>query len=427
MKRLLTLIIAFIVFPSVVIAECSDTSKSIVLVNGILTETEKANRNLEKLRTELEGAGLQDFSIIKGYNPTRVGDVGDSIEVISQTFGKALSSFDRNTILRKVHRELNTRKVLLVGHSQGTFYTNEIYEYLVKNGVSKESIAVYNVATPASYVAGGGTYLTSANDNLVTNVRQLTATAGASEQLTANILIPVAHPEVKELWRGHSFSGEYLAGASERIVRDIEKAISKLKTGDSAAESCFTPPEETMTQKAQKVFFAVADPTTEAGFAAAAQAGRVAGAVKNDSVAGGKILGNALAGLFKSPNVAANQAVAAALAVSSAEASTQQERKQSSQTQAAANVSTGVQVPVQTEPTALSAAPAAPLVPSQTQTPEPSPPQFTPTPPLHNCPCRRRRRAKRPRPIATSCQFPCPPDSAPVAEVVEAERKTRRI
>ena len=377
MKRLLALIIAFIVVPSVVIAECSDTSKSIVLVNGILTETEKANRNLEKLRTELEGAGLQDFSIINGYNPTHLGGVGDSIQVISQTFGKPLSSFDRDTILRKVHRELNTRKVLLVGHSQGTFYTNEIYEYLVKNGVSKESIAVYNVATPASYVAGGGTYLTSANDNLVTNVRQWTATAGANEPLTANILIPVAHPEVKELWRGHSFSGEYLAGASERIVRDIEKAISKLKTGDSAAESCFTPPEETMTQKAQKVFFAVADPTTEAGFAAAAQAGRVAVAFKNDSVAGVKFLGNALAGLFKSPNVAANQAGAAALAVSSAEASTQQERKQSAQTQAAANVSTGVQAPVQTEPTALSAAPAAPLVPSQTPTPEPSPPQLT--------------------------------------------------
>src|SRR3989344_6754073 len=104
MKRLLALIIAFIVVPTVVIAECSDTSKSIVLVNGILTETEKANRNLEKLRTELEGAGLHDFSIINGYNPTHLGGVGDSIQVISQKFGKPLPSFDRDTILRKVHR-----------------------------------------------------------------------------------------------------------------------------------------------------------------------------------------------------------------------------------------------------------------------------------------------------------------------------------
>ncbi|MFA7310048.1 MAG: hypothetical protein WC050_04040, partial [Candidatus Paceibacterota bacterium] len=46
-----------------------------------------------------------------------------------------------------------------------------MYNYLVDHGVPKKSIAVYNVATPESFVSGGGGYLTSTNDKVINDVR----------------------------------------------------------------------------------------------------------------------------------------------------------------------------------------------------------------------------------------------------------------
>ena len=79
-----------------------------------------------------------------------------------QAFGGYVD-YDLTNILRQLHGDLKAQKILLVGHSQGTFYTNAAYDYLVKNGVDKKSIAVYNIGTPADKVAGNGEYLTSSN------------------------------------------------------------------------------------------------------------------------------------------------------------------------------------------------------------------------------------------------------------------------
>ena len=67
-----------------------------------------------------------------------------------------VADYDLKTILMQIHPEVTTtRKILLVGHSQGTFYTNAIYRYFLEHGMPEGSVAVYNLATPAAYVEGG--------------------------------------------------------------------------------------------------------------------------------------------------------------------------------------------------------------------------------------------------------------------------------
>ena len=278
-------------FPFTVEATCNPAGYSIVLVNGMLNEQETAIENKIDLSDLLVGGNYSEtINVYLAYNETHLQGAADLLQAATQAIGKPISNFDRDTILRQMHSDLKTQKILLVGHSQGTFYTNEIYEYLIAHGVPRESIAVYNVATPAGFVAGGGQYLTSGNDNLIARVRQWASAASAPQPLVSNILIPVSHPEADDLWRGHSFSGEYLAGASERIVADINTALANLEARQgSAADGCFEPPPETLAYKAQKVTLRAGDAAAEgirdgasATAATAAAAGRaVVGGVKN--------------------------------------------------------------------------------------------------------------------------------------------------
>lgn len=53
-------------------------------------------------------------------------------------------------------------KVLLVAHSQGNFFGNQAYEFL--SPIQRASFGMVSVATPASYVSGGGPYTTFEQD-----------------------------------------------------------------------------------------------------------------------------------------------------------------------------------------------------------------------------------------------------------------------
>ncbi|PIT90931.1 hypothetical protein COU17_03170 [Candidatus Kaiserbacteria bacterium CG10_big_fil_rev_8_21_14_0_10_49_17] len=146
-----------------------------------------------------------------------------------------------------------------------------MYDYLIRNGVPKESLAVYNIATPARYVAGGGGYLTSANDELITRVRELAAATGAKEPLPSNILITEREKKDKEYY-GHSLSEVYLAGASGRIVSDINSALTNLKDGKGSVVvegGCFNAPSETLSYNTKKGFFNVVDPLAHRAYSSA--------------------------------------------------------------------------------------------------------------------------------------------------------------
>src|SRR3989338_4962136 len=273
MKYSLILIFVFIFVPLIVLASCNSTGYTVVYINGILTTKKDAKLNANKLQDYL-GYELnsESLAVHSGYNESHIGGAGDIIESASQLFNSPVSNYDRNTILLQLYLEITTRKILLVGHSQGTFYTNEIYNYLLANGERKEAIGVYNVATPASFVSGNGAYLTSENDKVINSVRAVAQKVGTKQPLPANILIPLAPKDAADSFGGHSFGGVYLAGASARIVSEINDSLKKLSVteiSDTADSGCFTPPPKDISYYTQKAIFAVADPAVDGAVIAA--------------------------------------------------------------------------------------------------------------------------------------------------------------
>ena len=267
---------------------CATSGYTVVFVNGILVSEQDANNEMSALRTSLGSTyNGEHLTVRLGYNASHLSGGGDNIQSIAQAFGGSVSDFDLNTILNQIHSQVTTRKILLVGHSQGTYYTNEMYKYLVNNGVSKDSIAVYNIATPASFVAGGGEYVTSTNDKVINYVRSREVngnvglnlnTLGAvgsvvNSALRANITLPQEPGYQGDEWGGHHFS-VYLSGAAPRIVSDMSYELKNLKVGDTAApvDGCFTPPAQDLKYKTEAAVFMVADPIDRAVTTAASRA-----------------------------------------------------------------------------------------------------------------------------------------------------------
>jgi hypothetical protein len=268
MRGQILVCIAVIVFsPTFALALCTNNGATVVYVNGITTAYSDAQNDLLHLeKIFIQNGGDKNVSFKNGYNPSHLDGIGDELESISQAFNAPISDYDLDTILTQIAPEVTTRKILLVGHSQGTFYTNEMYDYLVQNGVPPQSIAVYNLATPASNVAGGGNYLTSANDKVINYVRELDAEANAPQALSANIIIPEELGYANSVWGGH-VPEVYLDGAPQRIVSDIQNALGKLSVSEAndsdslpAQAGCFTPPQLGLLYDAQKTTFAIADP-----------------------------------------------------------------------------------------------------------------------------------------------------------------------
>ena len=323
--RILSLLISLIFcgLPVSALAECGTSGYTIILVNGVQVSQEEALKEVGALQKDFpDEFNSQDLIIKLGYNATHLSGGGDNIQSIAQAFGGSVSDFDLNTILNQIHSEVTTRKILLVGHSQGTYYTNEMYKYLVANGVSKDSIAVYDIATPASFVAGGGEYVTSSNDKVINYVRSNEVngnvglnlnTLGAvgsvvSSALRANITIPQELGYQGDEWGGHHFS-VYLSGAAPRIVGDMSYEMKNLKVGDTAApaDGCFTPPAQDLKYKTEAAVFMVADPIDRAITTAASSAA--------DLIASG--LGFLLSPIINppAPPTASSQTSAAALSV----------------------------------------------------------------------------------------------------------------
>lgn len=259
--------------PEVALASvCAPTGVTVVYVNGILTSRDDVEVDAQRLQKTLGYQfGNESLMVRFGYNSSHIIGLGDAIETVSQIFNKPISNYDRDTILLQIHPEITTRKILLVGHSQGTFYTNEIYDYLIANGVPKESIGVYNIATPASSVSGNGEYLTSQNDKVINAVRIAASTIGVEQPLSANITIP---PTLIDDM-GHSFGSVYLAEAPVQIVTSIDSALKKLVSGEVSTTTeggCFIPPAKNISYYAQNSAFLIAD-SVASGATAAVSAG----------------------------------------------------------------------------------------------------------------------------------------------------------
>ncbi|MEK7557734.1 MAG: hypothetical protein AAB530_00805 [Patescibacteria group bacterium] len=253
-------------FPLISFAQCDDNGVTVVYINGIFTPTrELANidKNLLSDKYVKKFGISNNVTFITGYNPSHIAGLGDLIESASQIINHPVSDYDFKTILAQIHLEINTKKIVLVGYSQGSLYSNEIYNYLINNGVSKESIAVYNIATPASYVSENGNYITSKNDKVINSIRDLAIKLKASQPLPWTIDIPLSKKEEKDSSGGHSFSESYLAKGSDRISADIKTALDNIAITENQTlpeQGCFNLPDQNFLFKAQKVAFLVTDP-----------------------------------------------------------------------------------------------------------------------------------------------------------------------
>src|SRR3989344_5056975 len=319
------LLFLLITFPLQVFAACNVTGTAVVYVNGIFTSRSDAKADTVSLEKEFERqSGRSDVDFINGYNESHLGGGGDLYKSIQQAMQKPAATvaqdYDLKTILMQIQPQVTTRKILLVGHSQGTFYTNSIYRYLLEVGVPEGSMAIYNLASPDSYVEGAGTYLTSANDKLIRKVRDWAGGAGARAPLPDNIRIPLPPGEEADDYGGHHFASSYLNQEPDRIVGDISKALAKLKAGSSpATDGCFTPPPPTLSYKAAHVGFALGDPTVGTAMTVVAPAAKVLAAATQKAYAAAaaltRVIGGAFTNLMGNPQVsAASQGAAAASA-----------------------------------------------------------------------------------------------------------------
>ncbi|MFH1232705.1 MAG: hypothetical protein V1651_02460, partial [Patescibacteria group bacterium] len=269
-------------FPLISFAQCDDNGVTVVYINGIFTPTrELANidKNLLSDKYVKKFGISNNVTFITGYNPSHIAGLGDLIESASQIINHPVSDFDFKTILAQIHLEINTKKIVLVGYSQGSLYVNEIYNYLINNGVSKESIAVYNIATPASYVSGNGNYITSKNDKVINSIRDLAIKLKASQPLPWTIDIPLSKKEEKDSSGGHSFSESYLAKGSDRISADIKTALDNIATTENQAlpeQGCFNLPDQNFIFKTQGILFSISDPIANGTVTVAKTTGKVA-------------------------------------------------------------------------------------------------------------------------------------------------------
>lgn len=276
------------------IQTCRSSGHTVVFVNGIQTTREDADIDRKALNDKYSMRSSVGTTVfLTGYNPTHLGGIGDKFKSMIQTFAGShsgsVNDYDLTTILLQLHEQIATQKVLLVGHSQGTFYTNALYEYLTTHGLSPESVMVYNIGTPANYVAGGGQYLTSTNDGVIEYVRELDKKAGAPVPLPANIAIPIPYDEKDAEWKGHGFQHDYLEGAPGQMMIDMQGALKQLRSrGEDTDGPCFVAPQAGIGFATKKAVFAIADTaagTTQNAGSALASAARAMQAAAGNAIA----------------------------------------------------------------------------------------------------------------------------------------------
>ena len=274
---------------------CSPVGYTILTINGIWTNKEEAAENSSRLFRRLDKTyNRESVTIDYLHNPSHLAGLGDIVKTIEQGLfdTETVDDYDLVEMLRAASEKVKTRKLLIVGHSQGNFYANAFYKRATapsSDGASVplESIGVYSVATPSSYVAGDGEYITSETDKAI---------AGIVGRVLRKDILPT-NTRIEEvandtgLTAGHSFSDVYLKYRGAEIVGGIEKSLYKLTPKhtnilqnvgmlEDATSPCIAAPERTLAHKAAGLAFAVADP------AAAGAKLAVVGAVKGVNAVG---------------------------------------------------------------------------------------------------------------------------------------------
>jgi hypothetical protein len=240
--------------------ECNKDEVTVIYVNGIFAENEEQMKKETKRLQEFFSKyyPLQNGRIIFDYafNPSHVGGFGDVAKSVYQSYFSTsiVNDSDLRHMAVEISSKVTTEKIVLVGHSQGSFYTNSLYHYLVKNGRNPSSIGVFNMATPSDNVAGSGLYLTSSTDTLINTVREFQVLGRSPLALPANTTLFVANADLEGQWAGHTLLGTYLPQASGYIAEGIFNTAQKLEVSKDPVSVCFPIEKPTLIQKVSYLF-----------------------------------------------------------------------------------------------------------------------------------------------------------------------------
>jgi hypothetical protein len=222
-------------------AICQSEKKTYVFFgNGMFNDKEATDKSRRELQRRMQQTGsLQEdewvfelsynhdeglYSLFEVYRQ-REGESATAfwrwvanLEIVPDWFRDAASNilflYNRTEALidadlrRHVQRYHNVllegNRVLVVSHSQGNLYANAAHGNLSGTaGVPMEAFGIVSVASPSSYVAGGGLYFTR-NDDLVINTVRLSY----PDTLPGNISNANFDPD----WKHHGFIESYLGG-----------------------------------------------------------------------------------------------------------------------------------------------------------------------------------------------------------------------
>jgi len=247
-KRLLVLVLIASIFSfNKAFAQdvCSKNGYTILTINGIFTDEKGAIENKDKLKDRfMLPYNNEPVNVDYVYNATHLAGAGDLVDAVRQGLFDSKSDYDLVEMLNSASGKVKTQKLLLVGHSQGNFYANAFYDKVANadGGVPAQSIGMYSVATPDTYVSGGGKYITSDTDTVIA------AVVGRLK----NIMTPNVHIPLQKIdGNGHSFSDVYLKYRSGTIVSDIKSSFDKLKTNEvkKTGNPCLSPQKMSLAHK----------------------------------------------------------------------------------------------------------------------------------------------------------------------------------
>ncbi len=256
-------------FAQAVGRDCSYTGYTIMTINGVFTDDIGARKNRNALKEHFgDTYNNEPLTVDFLLNPSHLGGLGDiAMAAYQKIFDEGtVNDYDLTEMIKTASKNVRTQKLLLVAHSQGNFYANSFYDTVtVKIGeVPIESIGVYGIATPSDRVAGGGLYLTSKTDLIISGIvgrvplRNIKTPNTDIREVSGNsyILKPFAT---------HFFSDVYLKYRGNEVVEGIQTSLNKLTTNtqQDPNKPCIDPPKLTVVHKITGVVLAVADPATK--------------------------------------------------------------------------------------------------------------------------------------------------------------------
>lgn len=246
---------------------CDDEGTTLVYINGVKNTEEQAKKSADMLYVKAKfatPASAGNLSLVTAYNPTHLAGAADIIDVLRQKMneGDGIDDYDLHEIELSIANQLTTQKFVIVAHSQGNLYANELYTHLANKSITnldEKSFGLLGVATPASFTQGGNNYITSATDSVINLAREKLSSAPANIHIDAS-LFSGTNLSPDDDGRGHGFVDVYLAHASNELLTKLQSIVSsRISTGEDFATPCVSA-ELSKTDNVKKIIYTPLDP-----------------------------------------------------------------------------------------------------------------------------------------------------------------------